>query len=154
MSRGSTISIVNMVEEQEALDHRDTELGEIAMHYPGLGPNNSLASQAWVSLILIKPGRKTTFHIHPQNEEFFFVISGNGVVRERDGDKVIEHAINANTLIAAPMGQAKQIENTGTEMMRLVQVYSPPPKAPSLEAIVENEEVSIHIEGSGRLAKR
>lgn len=153
MPRGKTISIVDMVAEQEALDHRDTELGEIAMHYPGLGPNNSLARQAWVSLILIKPGRKTTFHIHPQNEEFFFVIAGKGVVRERDGEEVIEHAIGANTLIVAPMGQAKQIENTGGEIMRLMQVYAPPPAAPSLQHIVENEEVSIHIEGSGRLAR-
>ena len=153
MPRGKTISIVDMVAEQEALDHRDTELGEIAMHYPGLGPNNSLATQAWVSLILMKPGRKTTFHIHPQNDEFFFVISGDGVVRERDGERVLEHAIGPNTLIVAPMGQAKQLENTGDAMMRLIQVYAPPPAALSLEHIVENEEISVHIEGSGRLVR-
>ncbi len=150
--RGTSINILNVVEEQKPLDHRDTELGEIALHYPGLGPNNSLAKQAWVSLILIKPGRKSTFHLHPQNEEFFFVISGNGVVRERVDGNVVVHPISDNDLIVAPMGQPKQIENTGEEVMRLIQVYSPPPKAPSLESIVENEELAIHIEGSGKLA--
>lgn len=105
-----------------------------------------------MSLILIKPGRKSTFHLHPQNEEFFFVISGNGVVRERVDGNVVVHPISDNDLIVAPMGQPKQIENTGEEVMRLIQVYSPPPKAPSLESIVENEELAIHIEGSGKLA--
>lgn len=150
--RGTSINVVNLVEEQEALDHRDTELGEIALHYPGLGPNNSLAKQAWVSLIHIKPGRKSTFHLHPKNEEFFFVIEGSGVVRERVDGQVQVHPIKANDLIVAPMGQPKQIENTGAVVMRLIQVYSPPPQAPSLESIVENEELAVHIEGSGRLA--
>lgn len=151
-TRGEAISIVNLVEEQRALDHHDTELGEIALHYPGLGPHNSPASEAWVSLIHIKPGRKSTFHQHPQNEEFFFVISGNGHCRELVGDETKEYPIRANDLIVAPKGVAKQLLNTGEELMRLIQVYAPPPAAASLEQLVENEELAVHIEGSGRLA--
>ncbi len=151
MGRGKSISIVNLVEEQQALDHRDTELGEIALHYPGLGPNNSPAKEAWVSLIHINPGRKSTFHLHPENEEFFFVISGTGICCERHEEEVYEYPITANDLIVAPQGVAKQIINSGTEVIRLIQVYAPPPDAPSLEHIVENEELAVHIEGSGKL---
>jgi len=151
MSRGKSIHIVNLVKEQKALDHKDTELGEIALHYPGLGPHNSPAKEAWVSLIHVKPGRKSTFHLHPKNEEFFFVISGEGICRERHEEQVYEYAVSADDLIVAPQGVAKQIINTGSDVMRLVQVYAPPPAAPSLEHIVENEEFAVHIEGSGKL---
>ena len=151
MSRGKSIHIVNMVQEQEALDHHDTELGEVALHYPGLGPNNSPAKQAWVSLIVMKPGRKSTFHMHPENEEFFFVISGEGTCLERHEGEVYEYPIGADDLIVAPEGVAKQLINTGDELLRLIQVYAPPPAAESLEHIVENEELSVHIEGSGKL---
>lgn len=151
-ARGQAIAIVNLIEEQRALDHHDTELGEIALHYPGLGPHNSPATDAWVSLIHIKPGRKSTFHEHPKNEEFFFVISGSGHCREMVDNEVKEYPIRANDLIVAPKGVAKQLLNTGDELMRLIQVYAPPPAAESLEKLVENEELAVHIEGSGRLA--
>lgn len=147
MPRGKQLVILSPMEEQEPLDHRDALSGErIALHWEGIGPRNG-GREAWVSLIRLDPGSKSTLHVHPENDEFFVVVEGAGVVREEHAGEIDEYSIARWDIILAPKGVAKQIENTGTETMMLVQVYAPPPPASTLEEILENHEIAVHLDG-------
>lgn len=148
MARGELLTIINPIEEQEPFHHPDKLSGEeIALHWPGIGPRQG-SSNAWVSVIQMEPGRSSTFHLHPENEEFFVVAQGRGLVREGDGEKVTnEYGIGPYDIIFAPEGIAKQILNTGEAPMRLIQVYAPPPKSDTFEGILRNEELAVHLDG-------
>jgi mannose-6-phosphate isomerase-like protein (cupin superfamily) len=146
MPRGKHLVIVNPLKEQAPLDHRDKQSGRrIALHWDGVGPSQG-AEQAWVSLIQIGPGDESTLHIHPEQEEFFIVVEGSGVIRELVKGKLVAHALERYDIVLAPKGTAKQIRNTGTEPMVLIQVYAPIPQARRIQDIVSDHEIAVHLD--------
>jgi uncharacterized cupin superfamily protein len=80
------------------------------------------AKQLGYSLAVVPPGKRAyPFHCHHVNEEMFFVIEGQGMVRI--GDR--EYPIRKGDVIAAPAGgreTAHQIVNTSNEELRYLMV--------------------------------
>ncbi|MGZ3424126.1 MAG: cupin domain-containing protein [Polyangiales bacterium] len=80
------------------------------------------AKQLGYSLAVVPPGKRAyPFHCHHVNEEMFFVVEGQGIVRI--GDR--EYPIRKGDVIAAPAGgkgTAHQIVNTGSEELRYLMV--------------------------------
>jgi mannose-6-phosphate isomerase-like protein (cupin superfamily) len=145
MARGRRLRIISPTKEQEPFHHPDLDgVGEIALHWEGVGPGSGVTS-AWVSLIELHPGRSSTLHAHPANEEFYVVVAGRGTAREPCGDELLEYAIEPYDIVMAPRGVPKQVANTGNSSLMLVQVYAPAPPAASIEEIVETDELATHL---------
>ena len=75
-----------------------------------------------------EPGRKNDLHTHADATEAMFVLSGSGTAL-CGGETV---SLNPGGLLVAPPGEAHVIENTGTENLRLLCIFSPPVSAESL----------------------
>ena len=78
------------------------------------------ASQCMVSVYEIPPGKSAyPYHYHKMNEEVFYVISGTGVLKSPDGDKLI----NAGELLFFPAcdkGAHKLINTSETEVLKYI----------------------------------
>jgi mannose-6-phosphate isomerase-like protein (cupin superfamily) len=147
MQRGKQLTIVNPVREQEPFHHPEAEAdGEIALHWDGIGPRSGVRS-AWVSLIELHPGKASTFHAHPTNDEFFVVVAGRGVAREQTQEGPVEYEIEPYDIVMAPRGVPKQVANTGDASLMLVQIYAPAPAASTIAEVVENDELAVHWSG-------
>jgi len=88
-----------------------------------LGPSVG-AKQLGCSLTVVPPGKRAfPFHCHHVNEEMFFVLEGQGIVRI--GDR--EYPLRKGDLIAAPAGgreTAHQIVNTSDAELRYLAISS------------------------------
>lgn len=80
------------------------------------------ARQLGYNVTVIAPGKRAyPYHCHTVNEEMFFVIEGQGVLRV--GGQT--HPIRASDVIACPAGgseTAHQIVNTGTAELKVLAV--------------------------------
>ncbi len=75
-----------------------------------------------------EPGCEIDSHSHPDSMEAMYCMSGNGIVYI-DGE---EHAFVPGSMIVAPPNTAHRIINTGTELLRVFCVFSPPATAKGL----------------------
>lgn len=80
------------------------------------------AQRLGYNITAVPPGKRAwPFHNHPDKEEMFFVLQGNGAVRMGDAT----YPIRTGDFIACPAGgreTAHQIINTGTEELRYLAV--------------------------------
>ncbi len=58
----------------------------------------------------LEPGASIGCHLHGDNEEVYFIMSGNGVYCE-DGEK---HEVKAGDIMLCRMGHSHGLENTGS----------------------------------------
>ena len=74
-----------------------------------------------VNLDVVPPGATSTkYHIHTAQEEFFFILSGSGVVRTPDG----ELPVSAGAFMAKPAGfeNAHTFRNTGDAPLEILDI--------------------------------
>lgn len=71
-----------------------------------------------------EPGCRIDLHSHPDAMEAMYCISGEGRVNINGK----EHSFTPGSMILAPPTIDHEIENTGTEMLRVFCVFSPPVK--------------------------
>ncbi len=107
------------IDELELKSHRH------GTRYEASGSNASGligARQLGYGYTVVPPGKRAwPLHNHHANEEMFFVIEGQGVVRFGD----TEHPVRAGDFIAAPAGDARsahQIVNTSAAPLRYIGV--------------------------------
>ncbi|WP_312693751.1 cupin domain-containing protein [Caproiciproducens sp.] len=75
----------------------------------------------YVNMDFVKPGGKSTkYHFHSQQEEFFMIMSGSGLLR-MNGEEV---QIGKGDVISKPAGKeiAHQFINNGSEILQILDV--------------------------------
>ena len=75
-----------------------------------------------------EPGCEIDLHEHPTGMEAMYCISGEGVASVNGKD----YPFVPGSMIVAPPGISHKISNTGTEMLRVFCVFSPPVTGESL----------------------
>ena len=75
-----------------------------------------------------EPGSKVDEHLHEGAMEAMYCVSGHGTASV--GDKVYD--LVPNSMIAAAPGELHCIENTGSETLQCICIFSPPTTAKGL----------------------
>ena len=70
----------------------------------------------------LKPGEEIGAEVHPDNDQFFRVDSGSGVVTIDGKDSKISDGF----AVVVPAGARHNIKNDGTEPLKLYTLYGPP----------------------------
>ncbi len=73
-------------------------------------------------LMSLKPGEEIGAEVHPENDQFFRVDSGSGVVTIDGTDSKISDGF----AVVVPAGARHNIKNDGTEPLNLYTLYGPP----------------------------
>ena len=73
-------------------------------------------------LMALKPGEEIGAEVHPDNDQFFRVDSGSGVVTIDGKDSKISDGF----AVVVPAGARHNIKNDGTEPLKLYTLYGPP----------------------------
>lgn len=109
------MDIQNLEKATPFITKDGSEIRELLAHRNSAIRNQSLAEAR------IGPGLTTTPHYHPQTEEIYFILVGEGemmIDQER-------RAVGPGDAIAIPPGAVHQITNTGNETLRLICCCAP-----------------------------
>ncbi|XZE53759.1 cupin domain-containing protein [Planctomycetaceae bacterium SH139] len=109
------MDIQNLEKATPFITKDGSEIRELLAHRNSAIRNQSLAEAR------IGPGLTTTPHYHPQTEEIYFILVGEGemmIDQER-------RAVGPGDAIAIPPGAVHQITNTGSETLRLICCCAP-----------------------------
>ena len=110
-------SIIVRCEEVEGVKTQFGSEVKMLMH-PALQDLNRDVSVIWVSL---PPQASTGLHSHPDQAEFEYVASGNGVL-EAGQDKI---QVEAKMLVFNPPGLLHNVKNTGEATLHLLRFHTP-----------------------------
>lgn len=83
-----------------------------AMRFPVEIPDDGGAF-TMTTRIELEPGASIGYHLHGDNEEVYFIMSGVGTYCE-DGEK---HAVKAGDIMLCRKGHSHGLENTGAETL-------------------------------------
>jgi mannose-6-phosphate isomerase-like protein (cupin superfamily) len=92
-----------------------SEIRELLAH------RNSCIQQQSLAEARLPPGGRTTPHYHPETEEIYYLLEGQG--RMRLGDE--ERDVFPGDAIAIPPGQVHQIVNTGVTVLKFLCCCAP-----------------------------
>lgn len=68
------------------------------------------------SLAELKPGEEVGFHIHNNESEMYYILSGEGIY----DDNGTEYEVHPGMVTHTPSGDGHGIRNTGTDMLRFI----------------------------------
>ena len=89
-------------------------------------PRTTGSSMSAVALFF-DPGQGHARHNHPDNEQFIYVISGEGeMMIEFDEGKPVTQQIRAGSLVYIPKGAYHSTFCSGWEPIRILAIYNPP----------------------------
>ncbi len=84
---------------------------------------NTGARHCTMAVIEVQPGMTVRpAHSHPNGEEVIYLLSGSGRVCI---EGVVEH-IHAGCAVLFPQGEIHQLQNSGTEVMKVACFFAPP----------------------------
>src|SRR5262245_56219320 len=92
-----------------------SEIRELLAHRNSCIRNQSLAEAR------LPPGASTTPHYHPQTEEIYYILDGEGMMCLADENR----SVRIGDAIAIPPGQIHQITNTGRTTLRFLCCCAP-----------------------------
>lgn len=99
---------VRNIRQVESFTTKDgSEIRELLAH------RNSCIRLQSLAEARLPPGGTTTAHFHPQTEEIYYIVQGQG--RMRIGEETRD--VGAGDAIAIPPGQEHQIANIGSEQL-------------------------------------
>lgn len=87
-----------------------------------IGPENSPSRNLTVGVATFPPGSTPPGHIHDEQEETVYIVSGRGRLVTPAGVAELE----PGTAVYIPMGLHHATESLGDEPLQLVSVFSPP----------------------------
>ena len=93
-----------------------SEIRELLAHRNSCIENQSLAEAR------LPRGASTTPHYHPQTEEIYFILEGEG--RMRIDDEI--RGVGSGDAVAIPPGRIHQITNTGDNVLKFLCCCAPP----------------------------
>jgi len=85
-------------------------------------PWSSGATHVWIGMSVVPPGSQSNPHVHPEQEECFFVHEGEGFI-EVGGNST---AVRPGSLVVAAPGEIHYIRNTGDINLRVLCAVAPP----------------------------
>jgi mannose-6-phosphate isomerase-like protein (cupin superfamily) len=97
------MDIVNLAKTESFTTKDGSEIRELLAHRNSCIRNQSLAEAR------VPPGARTAPHFHPNTEEIYYILAGQGQMRI--GDQMAQVA--SGDAIAIPPGQVHHITNTG-----------------------------------------
>lgn len=112
MLRGTIIDL-------DQVNSRDGYCGRI---FELIKPHNSAAKLVSCVLAHILPGMSTLHHHHTSGEEIYFVVSGTGIIQLENKTSPIHPGFTVHI----PPGASHVVENTGTTVLSLFVVNTPP----------------------------
>ncbi|HEY2839412.1 MAG TPA: cupin domain-containing protein [Pirellulales bacterium] len=92
-----------------------SEIRELLAHRNSAIRNQSLAEAR------VQPGAATTPHYHPQCEEIYYILTGEGTMRIEGATRIV----GPGDAIAIPPGQIHQIRNTGAVELKFLCCCAP-----------------------------
>jgi mannose-6-phosphate isomerase-like protein (cupin superfamily) len=84
--------------------------------------NRGTWPEASVTLVEVDAGGVIELHVHRENYESAYVLSGDGLLHVPEGDVTIK----AGDGVTIPPQTLHGLENTGSEPMRILAVHIPP----------------------------
>ena len=109
------MDIVNLAKTESFTTKDGSEIRELLAHRNSCIRNQSLAEAR------LPPGARTAPHYHPQTEEIYYILAGQGQMRI--GDQTAP--VLPGDAIAIPPGQVHQITNTGDQPLVLLCCCAP-----------------------------
>ncbi len=109
------MDIQNLEKATPFITKDGSEIRELLAHRNSAIRNQSLAEAR------IGPGLTTTPHYHPQTEEIYFILVGEGEMMIDQERQVV----GPGDAIAIPPGAVHQITNTGNETLQLICCCAP-----------------------------
>ena len=93
------------------------------------------------------PGCQVDDHFHDDSMEAMYCISGTGVAQVNG----VEYPFHPGAMIVAPPKVTHQITNTGTELLRVLCIFSPPNTAEGLRSrAMETVEAAKKLAEEGK----
>lgn len=110
------MDIVNLNAVAPFVTKDSSEIRELLAHRNSVIQNQSLAEAR------VPVGTRTIPHYHVKTEEIYYIVQGSGRMTI-EGEQC---DVTVGDAIAIPPGQVHQIENIGSEELRLLCCCSPP----------------------------
>lgn len=88
-----------------------------------IAPWNAGSSKLWMGISVIDPNSQSNLHAHENQEEIFYCLSGQGIIKVDD----VEVETSAGTCVFIPPGAAHQLINTQSDqLLRILSATAPP----------------------------
>jgi len=113
---------MHFIQEQDvAGDRMEAPHARVVKHL--VAPWNMGASKIWLGISVIDPSSSSNPHAHEHQEEVFYCLSGNGLIRVEDK----EAEISPGSCVFVPEGAVHQLVNTQPgEVLRVLSATAPP----------------------------
>jgi quercetin dioxygenase-like cupin family protein len=72
-----------------------------------------------IGLISVRPNEALPVHSHPKEEQFYYVLEGEGVLRLGEN----EHPLRPGLAVSIPPGIAHGVRNTGPRALRFLDIF-------------------------------
>lgn len=99
---------------------RNERNGQVS--YLLLSPGQFGSTRMAVTLVEGSPGSEQPMHSHPEGEQVYVIVAGNGLMRVDDE----EQSVGPGTLVFIPPGANHAIRNVGRNQLTYVSATSPP----------------------------
>jgi len=103
---------------------RNERAGQVS--YLLLSPGQFGSTQMAITLVEGDSGSEQPMHSHPEAEQVYVIVAGNGVMKVDDE----EQEVAAGMLVFIPPGASHAIRNVGDESLMYVSATSPPFRMP------------------------
>lgn len=103
---------------------RNERAGQVS--YLLLSPGQFGSARMAITLVEGGPGSEQPMHSHPEAEQVYVIVAGNGVMRVDDEDQ----EAGPGTLVFIPPGAKHAIRNVGGNTLTYVSATSPPFRMP------------------------
>lgn len=109
------------VQEQDVIgDRTEAPYARVVKHL--VAPWNAGSSKIWMGITVVDPGSASNPHAHEEQEEVFFCLSGQGLIRV--GDE--EEKMSPGSCIFIPEGAVHQMVNTQSDdILRVLSATAP-----------------------------
>lgn len=87
-----------------------------------LAPGQFDSAHMAITLVEGGPGSEQPIHSHPEAEQVYVIVAGNGIMRVDDD----EQEVGPGTLVFIPPGASHAIRNVGSTSLTYVSATSPP----------------------------
>lgn len=108
---------------------RNERAGQVS--YLLLPPGQFGSTRMAITLVEGDPGSEQPMHGHPEAEQVYVIVAGNGIMRVDDE----EQEVGPGTLVFIPPGAKHAIRNVGSEPLTYVSATSPPFRMPTPDSV-------------------